>query len=46
MAKLAWAMKYDPATRYRNLAAFWKKHRWRDEEKLMLRKLAAIEKVK
>jgi archaemetzincin len=46
MAKLAWGMKYDPATRYKNLAAFWKKHGWWDEAQLMLKKLAAIEKVK
>lgn len=46
MAKVAWAMKYDPATRYRKLAAFWKKQGWKDEEQLMLRKLAAVEKLK
>lgn len=46
MAKVAWAMKYDPATRYRNLAAFWKKHGWKDEERKALEKLKAIESVK
>jgi hypothetical protein len=46
MAKVAWAMKYDPATRYRNLAVFWKKHGWKDEERKALEKLKAVESVK
>lgn len=42
MAKLAWAMKYDPVERYYNLAAFWKKNGRPDEEKSMLEKARAI----
>ena len=36
MAKIAWAMNYDPAERYKNLAAFWKKNNRLVEEKRML----------
>ncbi len=46
MAKLTWAMKYDPAERYKKLAAFWRKQDWKDEEQKMLEKLKAVEKVK
>lgn len=36
MAKLSWAMNYDAAQRYKNLAAFWKKNKKPDEEKRIL----------
>jgi archaemetzincin len=42
MAKLAWAMNYDPVERYNNLAAFWKKNGRSDETKSMLDKAKAI----
>jgi archaemetzincin len=45
-AKLAWAMKYDPAERYTKLAAFWKKQGRGDEAKTMLDKKRAVDKVK
>jgi archaemetzincin len=41
MAKLAWAMDYDPVERYRNLEAFWKKQGRPDEAQLMARKAKA-----
>ncbi len=43
MAKVAWAMKYDPVERYNNLAAFWKKNGKPDEAKSMLDKAKAIQ---
>jgi archaemetzincin len=46
MAKLAWAMDYDPAARYRRLANFWKLQEWPEEERLMLEKARALEKAK
>ena len=46
MAKLAWAMKYEPETRYRKLAEFWRKNGRADEAKLMEEKAAAVAKVK
>lgn len=42
MAKIAWAMHYDPETRFKNLSDFWRRHGWADEEKLMLEKGAAV----
>ena len=36
MAKVVWAMNYDPVERYKNLAAFWKKNKKTDEEKRIL----------
>ena len=38
MAKIAWAMNYEPAERYRNLAAFWEKQNWTEEKELSLKK--------
>jgi archaemetzincin len=46
MAKVAWAMKYHPVERYKNLAAFWKKNKKPDEEKRMLEMAAAVGTVK
>ena len=42
MAKVAWAMNYDPVERYNNLAAFWKKNGKPAEAKSMLDKAKAI----
>lgn len=42
MAKVAWAMNYEPAERYKNLAAFWKKHKKGNEERRMLEMAAAV----
>ena len=42
MAKVAWAMNYDPVERYNNLAAFWKKNGRPDEAKKMLEKAKAV----
>jgi archaemetzincin len=43
MAKIAWAMNYEPVRRYRNLAAFWEKQNWNDEKELFLKKAAAVD---
>jgi archaemetzincin len=40
--KIAWAMTYQPAERYRNLAEFWRKQKRPIEEKLMLEKMGAV----
>jgi archaemetzincin len=42
MAKIAWAMHYDPAERYKRLAAFWKKTNNSIEEKRMLEMAKAV----
>lgn len=42
MAKIAWAMKYEPEKRYRNLAAFWKAQKWSDEVEFCLKKAEAV----
>ncbi len=41
--KIAWAMKYGPAERYKNLAGFWSKQGRQHEEKRMLEKGKALE---
>lgn len=46
MAKVAWAMNYDPETRYKNLAAFWRKNKDAAEEKRMLEMAKAVGTVK
>ncbi len=46
MAKLAWAMDYDPVERYRNLEAFWEKQGRREEADLMAKKAEAAAAVK
>ena len=46
MAKIAWAFKYEPTTRYRNLARFWQQQEgWWAHEKSFIAKAAAIEKA-
>lgn len=45
MAKVAWAMNYDPTERYNNLAAFWKKNGRPDEARLMSDKAGAMASV-
>lgn len=45
MAKIVWAMNYEPANRYRNLAEFWKKQDWTEEEKSFIAKAEAVEKI-
>ena len=45
MAKVAWAMKYDPVERYNNLAAFWKKNGRPEEAKLMIAKAKAVSSI-
>lgn len=42
MAKIAWAMKYEPAVRYRNLAKFWEKQGWTTEQKTFEEKAIAV----
>ncbi len=46
MAKLAWAMKFEPETRYRKLAKFWRKNGRLNEAKSMEQKAAAVASVK
>jgi archaemetzincin len=46
MAKLAWAMNYDPVVRYKNLAGFWEKNGRQNEANLFREKAAAIRAVK
>lgn len=42
MAKIAWAMDYDPVERYNNLAAFWEKNGRAGEAKTFREKAAAV----
>jgi archaemetzincin len=42
MAKIAWAMNYEPSERYQNLATFWEKQNWMEEKELFLKKAGAI----
>jgi len=44
--KIAWAMPYQPAERYKNLAEFWRKQNRTSEEKLMLEKMRAVEEAR
>lgn len=46
MAKLAWAMNYDPVERYDKLAAFWTKNVRPREAQVMKEKAAAISTAK
>ncbi|MGD9587423.1 MAG: archaemetzincin [Pyrinomonadaceae bacterium] len=46
MAKVAWAMNYDPAERYRKFAAFWDKNGRPEEAKSLRQKAAAISEIK
>jgi len=46
MAKLAWAMNYDPVERYRKLAAFWQENGRPEEASVLLKKAAAVAAVK
>lgn len=46
VAKLSWAMKYDPGERYKKLAEFWRKQGNKTEEKKMTDKAAALKKIK
>ena len=46
MAKVAWAMNYDPKERYKNLAAFWRKNKNSSEEKRMREMANAVAAVK
>jgi archaemetzincin len=45
MAKIAWGMNYEPAQRYRNLAEFWNRQAWPEEEKSFIAKAEAVEKA-
>jgi len=45
MAKIAWAMKYEPRERYENLAKFWEKQNWSGEQKLFMDKAEAVGKA-
>jgi archaemetzincin len=45
MAKISWAMNYEPSTRYRKLAEFSKRQNWMDEEKSFIAKAEAVEKA-
>lgn len=44
MAKIVWAMNYESANRYRNLAEFWKNQGSTKEEKSFIAKAEAVEK--
>ncbi len=46
MAKLTWAMKYDPVERYKKLADFWTKNARPEEARLMQDKAKAISAVR
>lgn len=46
MAKVAWAMNYDPVERYNNLAAFWTRNGRPEEAALMREKARVVEGVK
>jgi archaemetzincin len=46
MAKIAWAMKYEPVERYNNLAAFWRGNGNRKEEERMMEMAAAASNVR
>jgi archaemetzincin len=46
MAKVSWAMNYDPIARYKNLAAFWDKNGRLDEAKTFRAKASVITAVK
>lgn len=46
VAKLAWAMDYDPEQRYKKLADFWRKQGNKAEEKKMNDKAAAVKNIK
>lgn len=46
MAKLAWAMRYDPAERYEKLADFWTKNGRSEEARLMQEKAKAVADVR
>ncbi len=45
MAKLAWAMKYDPVERYNNLAEFWRRNGKANEAKRFSDMAAAVERT-
>jgi archaemetzincin len=45
MAKIAWAMKYDPVERYQNLAAFWENQGWMKDKASFLGKAEAVRKA-
>lgn len=45
MAKVAWAMNYDPVERYNRLAEFWKRNGRPDEARGMLEKANAVTKA-
>jgi len=45
MAKIAWAMRYDPVERYNNLAAFWRRNGNRKEEARMIEMAVAASKA-
>jgi len=45
MAKLAWAMNYDPVERYKKLAAFWEKNGRSDEARSFREKAAAVQRT-
>ena len=42
MAKVAWAMNYEPVERYKRLSEFWKNNGRPDEARLMLEKATAV----
>ncbi len=45
MAKIAWAMRYEPQERYQNLAKFWEKQGWLTEQKVFEEKKRAVKKI-
>lgn len=45
MAKIAWAMKYKPEERYQNLAKFWEKQGWTEEQKTFMEKAESVSKI-
>lgn len=45
MAKIAWAMKYEPEERYRNLAKFWRNQNWQNEQKSFEEKAETVQKI-
>jgi archaemetzincin len=46
MAKIAWAMNYEPTERYRKLSEFWNRQGWTEESMSFTKKVEAVESLK
>ena len=45
MAKIAWAMNYEPKRRFESLTKFWETQGWADEKKSFTEKAEAVSKI-